>query len=115
MLAAAGFGIVATAGSPTMAIAGFAIVGIGLSAVVPLSFSAAGGLDRQQSGVVIARVNPFNYAGFVVGAALVGLIAEAADLRVAFAMPAALALGIAALSLVFRVVDQARSARAMAF
>jgi hypothetical protein len=115
LLAAAGFGVVAAAAVPAVAIAGFAVVGVGLCAVVPLSFSGAGALDPHQTGVAIARVNLFNYAGFVVGAALVGVIAEVAGLRVAFAVPALLALGIVALAPAFRVVDRARSTRSIAF
>ena len=115
LLAAAGFGIVAAASVPAVAIGGFAVVGVGLCAVVPLSFSGAGALDPHETGVAIARVNLFNYAGFVVGAALVGVIAEVAGLRVAFAVPAVLALGIVALAPAFRVVDRARSSRSIAF
>ncbi len=37
------------------------------------------------SGIAVARVNVFNYLGFVIGAPLVGLIAEASNLRWGFA------------------------------
>lgn len=100
LISAAGLTLVATAPVPAVAIAGYAVLGAGLCVVVPLSFSAAGALDP--TGVAIARVNLFNYAGVVVGAALVGLLAEGTTLRLAFAVPAALCLAIAALAPAFR-------------
>ncbi|GLW97658.1 MFS transporter [Microtetraspora sp. NBRC 16547] len=98
--AVATLGFVAIVAAPTqpLAIAGFALTGIGLSVVAPQSFSTAGRLDPAGTGVAIARVNMFNYVGFIVGAALVGGIAEAADYRVAFAAPLALAAVIIVLA-----------------
>ncbi|OPG09863.1 MFS transporter [Microbispora sp. GKU 823] len=89
-------GFVAIVAAPTvpLAIAGFALTGIGLSVVAPQSFSAAGRLDPAGTGVAIARVNMFNYVGFIVGAALVGGLADASGFRVAFAAPLVLAAAI---------------------
>jgi predicted MFS family arabinose efflux permease len=93
-----GLVVVATAPVPAVGLAGFALQGLGLCVVVPLSFSAAGRLDPAGTGVAIARVNLFNYAGFVIGAGLIGAVAELADLRLAFAVPAALTLAIVVLA-----------------
>lgn len=119
LIAAAGFATVAYAGQPAVAIGGFALVGLGLSVVVPLTFSAADALDPAGTGSVIARVNLFNYAGVIVGSAVIGVLADPAmlgDLRLAFVVPGFLVLLIVALSPAFRVVDtaRARSARAIA-
>ncbi|HKS98886.1 MAG TPA: MFS transporter, partial [Rugosimonospora sp.] len=103
LVGAVGMTLVAVARVPALAIAGYAIVGIGLCVVVPLSFSAAGALDPTGSGVAIARVNLFNYVGFVVGAGLIGAVNQAAGLRWAFFVPAALCLLIIALAPSFRV------------
>ncbi|MEW9529126.1 MFS transporter [Microbispora sp. NPDC049125] len=86
-------GFVAIVAAPTeaLAVAGFALTGVGLSVVAPQSFSAAGRLDPAAAGVAIARVNMFNYVGFIVGAALVGGIADASNYRIAFAAPLVLA------------------------
>ncbi|MEV4321495.1 MFS transporter [Microbispora rosea] len=94
--AVATLGFVAIVAAPTvpLAIAGFALTGIGLSVVAPQSFSAAGRLDPAGTGVAIARVNMFNYVGFIVGAALVGGLADASGFRVAFAAPLVLAAAI---------------------
>jgi MFS family permease len=99
----AGMTLVAVAPTPWLGIVGFAIVGAGLCVVVPLSFTAAGALDPTGSGVAIARVNLFNYAGFVVGAALIGIVAEAAGRRWAFAVPAGLVVLVVALARSFRI------------
>ena len=118
LLAAGGFAVVASASRPQVAVAGFALVGVGLSVVVPLSFSAADALDPAGSGVVVARVNLFNYLGVIVGTALIGVVAEAVDLRFAFWVPAGLVLVIIVLAPAFRVVDAgiraAREARSSA-
>ncbi|MFF4125975.1 MFS transporter [Microbispora rosea] len=94
--AVATLGFIAIVAAPTvpLAIAGFALTGIGLSVVAPQSFSAAGRLDPAGTGVAIARVNMFNYVGFIVGAALVGGLADASGFRVAFAAPLVLAAAI---------------------
>lgn len=93
-VATLGFAAIVAAPSAPAAIAGFALTGIGLSVVAPQSFSAAGRLDPAGTGVAIARVNMFNYVGFVVGAALVGGIADASGYQVAFAAPLVLAAAI---------------------
>ncbi|MFI5908991.1 MFS transporter [Dactylosporangium sp. NPDC051541] len=94
--------LVAASGTPALSIAGFAVVGLGLSLVVPQSFSAAGRLDPAGTGIAIARVNLFNYVGFIVGAGLIGAVAESLSLRWAFVIPAILAAGIVVLAPAFR-------------
>lgn len=103
LVGAVGLLIVAAAPNPTVGIAGFAVLGIGLCVVVPQSFSAAGRLDPASSGVAVARVNLFNYIGFVVGAALIGAVASSASLRWAFVVPAVLTAGIVVLAPSFNV------------
>jgi len=109
LLGALGLAAVSLAPGPLVAIIGFGVVGAGLSVVVPLSFSVAGALDPTNSGVAIARVNLFNYIGFVVGAGLTGAVADATSLRWAYAVPAILALGVIALAPSFRVAAQPHS------
>jgi MFS family permease len=97
-----GLVLVAASGTAALSIAGFAVVGLGLSFVVPQSFSAAGRLDPSGTGIAIARVNLFNYVGFVVGAGLIGAVAQSWSLRWAFVVPAVLVAGIVALAPSFR-------------
>ncbi|WP_425955569.1 MFS transporter [Xylanimonas sp. McL0601] len=109
-LGALGLVLVAAAPAPWVAIAGFGLTGLGLAVVVPLAFSAADAHDPTHSGVAVARVNLFNYAGFVLGAALIGGIAEVSSLRWAFAVPAVLAVGVILLAPSFRVPREPRRA-----
>jgi predicted MFS family arabinose efflux permease len=67
-----------------VALVGFGLLGVSLCLVLPLAFVAADAHDPSDSGVAVARVNVFNYVGFVLGAPLVGLLAEATGLRAAF-------------------------------
>jgi MFS family permease len=97
-----GFGLLcaALATNAGLAIAGFGIAGLGLAVVVPTSFSAAGRLDPTGLGVAVARVNVFNYVGFVLGAVVAGATASA--LWIAYAIGAALTLVILASARGFR-------------
>ncbi len=74
------------------AIAGFGLAGVAVGVLVPVAFGAAGELDPGHSDQIIARVNIFNYAGAVVGAVVVGLLADGPGLGIAFLVPA-VALG----------------------
>jgi MFS family permease len=92
-----GLGLLTAALAPDagVAIAGFAVAGLGLAVVVPTSFSAAGKLDPTGLGIAVARVNVFNYVGFVLGAVVAGAVAS--NLWIAYAIGAALTLvGLAA-------------------
>ncbi|MFC8597760.1 MFS transporter [Isoptericola sp. NPDC057191] len=103
LVGVAGLSAVTLAPGPWLAVVGFGLTGLGLSVVVPLSFSVAGRLDPDGTGIAVARVNLFNYVGFVVGAGLIGGVAEVLSLRLAFAVPALLALGVVVLAPAFRV------------
>ncbi|SNR50605.1 MFS transporter [Actinomadura mexicana] len=101
-------GVVA-APNAAFAIAAFALAGLGLSVIAPVSFSAAGRVDPTGLGVAVARVNIFNYVGFVLGAAVVGAIAPlSADhgLRIAFIVPSVLILVVFATAKGFAVPAQ---------
>lgn len=95
LAAALGLVLVALVPTPVAAVAGFAVVGVGVGALVPLAFSAAGELDPDRVDEVVARVNLFNYAGAVLGAVAVGLLADGPGLALAFLLPAALVAPVA--------------------
>jgi MFS family permease len=84
--------VAALAPNAAVAIAGFAVAGLGLAVVVPTSFSAAGRLDPTGLGIAVARVNVFNYVGFVLGAVVAGAVAS--NLWIAYAVGAGLTLVI---------------------
>ena len=86
----------------------FAVLGFGAAPIIPLAFTAAAQHDRLGSGIAIARVNVFNYVGFVLGAPLIGLVAEVSSLRWAFALLIPILLAVVALAPAFRVESYAR-------
>ena len=93
-----------------VAVLGFALTGGAIAVVAPLSFSAAAriagaGLDEEHRqarvDAVIGRFNQFNYAGSLLGAVMTGLIG-AGSLRIGFAVPMVLVLGLWLLAPAFR-------------
>lgn len=68
---------------PGLAIGGFLFVGIALASVAPLAFSLAGDADPARAGQVSAVITTIGYAGFLLGPALIGGVAELASLRLA--------------------------------
>ncbi|MFE3001089.1 MFS transporter [Nocardia sp. NPDC059246] len=97
-----GLVIVVTAPGPVAAILGFLVAGIGLPVIAPLCFSEAGQLTSgRELDALIARLNLFNYAGTLVGGAVVGAVADAANLRAGFAIPLAFAVVLIGCARVF--------------
>ncbi|GAA0847983.1 MFS transporter [Streptosporangium amethystogenes subsp. fukuiense] len=83
VIAAVGTLGVVVAPGVVLAVVSFGLVGVGLSIIAPQSFSAAGRLGAGAE-TAIARVNMFNYVGFLVGAAVVGTLNDEVNVRVAF-------------------------------
>jgi MFS family permease len=101
--AVAGVLVVCVAPSAPVAIAAFAVVGLAICPAIPLAFTAAASHDKTASGVAVARVNVFNYAGFVLGAPLIGGIAQATSLRWGFSALVPVLLVVPLLASYFRV------------
>lgn len=98
-----------------VAIIGFGVLGIGIAVVAPLSFAGAGHLAevdaagrpvtdaavrRAMADRIIARVNQFNYLGFVLGGVVTGFVASGSSMRIGFIVPL---VGIAAIIPLARV------------
>ncbi len=92
VLAAAGFGVVAVAGGAWVGMLGFTMLGLGLCVIVPQTFAAAGRMFPGASDTAIARLNIFNYVGFLVGSPLVGALGDAWSYRGAMLVPMVLVL-----------------------
>jgi MFS family permease len=101
VVGAAGLLLVVVAQQAVVAIAGFTVLGIGIGVIAPLSFAAAGELSPGNADTVVARVNVFNYVGFIVGGVVVGLFGSAGVLRGGFVVPLVLTLVIVVLAPVF--------------
>ncbi|MFG2330747.1 MFS transporter [Streptomyces sp. NPDC048604] len=92
VLAALGFAVVAGAQGAWVGMAGFTVLGLGLSVVVPQTFAAAGRLFPGASDAAVARLNVFNYVGFLIGSPLVGALGDAWSYRGAMMVPMVLVL-----------------------
>jgi MFS family permease len=77
-------------GGTAAGIVGFCTLGAGLSGIMPILFSAAGNQPGISAGRAIAQVAGLSFLGFLVGPPLMGAIADISDLRVGFALLAAL-------------------------
>jgi fucose permease len=65
---------------------GFILVGFGVSCVVPMVFSLAGKSKTMSSSSALASISTVGYLGFVLVPPFVGYVAQAASLRVSFAI-----------------------------
>ncbi|MFJ2744514.1 MFS transporter [Streptomyces sp. NPDC087440] len=92
VVAAVGFGVVAAAPGAWVGMAGFTLLGLGLCVIVPQTFAAAGRMFPGASDQAVARLNIFNYVGFLVGSPLVGVIGDAWNYRGAMLVPMVLVL-----------------------
>ncbi len=99
LVGAAGTLLAALAPVAGLALAGVVLAGGGVSICAPILFSLAGrGADEAVRGAAVSIVTTIAYLGFLVGPAVVGLVAEATTLRASLAAVTAVALGLALLS-----------------
>jgi MFS family permease len=87
VVAMAGFAVVAVAPGAWLGMLGFTLLGLGLCVIVPQTFAAAGRMFPDASDSAIARLNIFNYVGFLVGSPLVGALGDAWSYRGAMLVP----------------------------
>ncbi|MFD7092699.1 MFS transporter [Streptomyces sp. NPDC059896] len=92
LLAGAGFAVVALASGAWMGILGFTMLGLGLCVIVPQTFAAAGRLFPAASDIAVARLNIFNYVGFLIGSPLVGALGDLWSYRGAMLVPMVMVL-----------------------
>ncbi|MEW2403958.1 MFS transporter [Streptomyces sp. NPDC046862] len=92
LVAALGFAVVAGASGPWIGMLGFTLLGVGLCVLVPQTFAAAGRLFPGASDTAVARLNVFNYVGFLIGSPLVGALGDAWTYRGAMLVPMVLVL-----------------------
>ncbi|MEV2256857.1 MFS transporter [Streptomyces sp. NPDC050147] len=92
VVGALGFAIVAVAPGAWVGILGFTVLGLGLCVIVPQTFAAAGRLFPGASDAAVARLNVFNYVGFLIGSPLVGALGDAWNYRGAMLVPLVLVL-----------------------
>ncbi|GGL16142.1 MFS transporter [Streptomyces flaveus] len=92
IVASVGFAVVAVAPGAWVGLLGFTLLGLGLCVLVPQTFAAAGRLFPGAADAAIARLNIFNYVGFLIGSPLVGALGDAWTYRGAMLVPMVLVL-----------------------
>ncbi|WPP31241.1 MFS transporter [Streptomyces sp. CL7] len=97
LVAATGFAVVAGAPGAWVGMLGFTLLGLGLCVLVPQTFAAAGRRAYETgrpgaSDAAVARLNVFNYVGFLIGSPLVGALGDAWSYRGAMLVPMVLML-----------------------
>src|SRR4029078_13154832 len=80
ILATIGFGLIVFFSYHPIAILDFTLVGLGFSCTVPILFSAAANVEGVSAATGIAAVASVGLVGFLVGPAIIGMIAEKANL-----------------------------------
>jgi predicted MFS family arabinose efflux permease len=99
VVGAAGTLLAALAPVAGLALLGVAVAGAGISICAPILFSLAGrGADERVRGAAVSIVTTIAYLGFLVGPAVVGLLADATTLTASLAFVAVVGLLLAALA-----------------
>ncbi len=107
-----GYLAVVLAPTAVLAVVAFLVVGLGLAVVAPLGFAALGAaVPPEAADAAIARMNIANYVGAILGGGLIGAVAEAGELRLAFVVPLVLVAPILLLSRSFRSADPTATGR----
>lgn len=103
VLAAAGLVLLALAPSKAAAIAGVGAFGLGVAVMVPTANAILGRLAPPSlQGLAIARAWMIGFTGFFIGPSMIGFVAEATNLRVAFLVVAAMVAAIVPLILALK-------------
>lgn len=93
--AAAGFLLATRVPHWQTTLLGFALVGVGCANIVPALFSMAGQQRVMPEGLAVAAITTLGYAGILAGPALIGFVAHATSLIIAFTCVAMAVLGVA--------------------
>ncbi len=63
---------------------GFCLVGLGTAAIIPMTFLLAGTSKKYSTGVTISIIATYSIVGMLIGPPLIGYVAHALGLRIAF-------------------------------
>lgn len=99
LLAATGAAAVATLPVVAVGLAGFVLIGLGLANVFPIAIARAG---AQAGPAGVARASTVGYTGLLGGPPLLGILAEAVGMYVAFSAVALLGVLTAGLAVLVR-------------
>ncbi|MDC8759524.1 MFS transporter [Janthinobacterium fluminis] len=82
---AAGFFLTVLAPSVAGSLAGFVLIGLGAANIVPILFTAAGKQRAMPASLAVSAITTLGYAGILAGPAVIGFVAHATSLSMAFA------------------------------
>jgi MFS family permease len=102
LLSGAGLLIMIAGTQIQYAIAGLFISGVGLSCLVPIIYSLAGNQKGISPGEGLAMVNMISGTGFLFGPFVIGMIADAYNMRISFLYVFGLSVIMTILTLFFR-------------
>lgn len=74
---------------------GFCLVGLGTAAIIPMTFLLAGSSKKYSAGVTISIIATYSIVGMLIGPPMIGYVAHALSLRIAFVI-----FGLAGLMLI---------------
>lgn len=63
---------------------GFCLVGLGTASIIPMTFTLAGNSSKYSPGMAISIIATYSIVGMLIGPPLIGYLAHALDLRLAF-------------------------------
>lgn len=98
LVIAAGLALAVIFPNLVVATMAFMLVGFGVSSVVPVVYSLAGNTTTMSASQALAAVSTVGFAGFLAGPPLIGFIAEAFNIRIAFALVALIGLSTSVLA-----------------
>jgi predicted MFS family arabinose efflux permease len=67
-----------------MAMIGFSLVGLGTAAIFPMTFLLAGTSEKYSPGMALSLIATYAMIGILIGPVLIGYLAHAFNLRIAF-------------------------------
>lgn len=94
LLAATGLLISIIAPTWQLALAGYALIGAGCSNIVPVMYSAVGRQTTMPESLAIPAITTLGYAGILIRPALIGFVAHATSLAIAFSGIVSLLLAV---------------------
>lgn len=83
LIAMAGLGVALVLARSVPAVIGLALMGVGLSVVFPITLRACASGNGAATAPNLAVVSTFGYGGLLLGPPVIGLLADATDLRAA--------------------------------
>lgn len=83
------------------AMIGFSLVGFGTAAIIPMSYALAGSSKKYSPGMAISIIATYSITGMLLGPPLIGYLAHAFNLRVAFVIFAICGLALIPITRMF--------------